>query len=100
MLDNARLRERLSAITRARRFAREEGGSGRVAEEPGSPSPRASLEGETRTGVEAFLPGGEWRDARGAVFVHERLRSEVEKPKPHWGRLGEPPETEPDLQAL
>src|SRR5262249_12637055 len=67
-----------------------------------SHSSRAPLNGEcaSRTGVEAFLPGGEWCDARGRVFVHERLRSDVEKPKAHWGRLGVPPETEPDLQAL
>jgi hypothetical protein len=51
-------------------------------------------------GVEAFLPGGEWRDERGAVFVHERLRSDVEKRRPHWGRLEGAPENEPDLTAL
>jgi uncharacterized protein YprB with RNaseH-like and TPR domain len=51
-------------------------------------------------GVEAFLPGGEWRDERGVVFVHERLRSEIEKPRASWGRLGEPPEEEEDLRAL
>ena len=60
-------------------------------------SRRAHGEG---VGVEAFLPGGEWRDERGAVFVHERLRSAIEKPRAHWGRLGEPPEEEPDLRAL
>ena len=51
-------------------------------------------------GVEAFLPGGEWRDARGAVFVHERLRSEIERPRPGWGRLASPPREEPDLIAV
>jgi uncharacterized protein YprB with RNaseH-like and TPR domain len=51
-------------------------------------------------GVEAFLPGGEWRDERGAVYVHERLRSDVEKRKKPWGRLGAAPEGEPDLAAL
>lgn len=51
-------------------------------------------------GVEAFLPGGEWRDERGAVFVHERLRSDVERRRPHWGRLDAAPENEPDLSAL
>ena len=56
-------------------------------------------------GVEEFLPGGEWRDSPdftgrpGAVYVHERLRSAIEKPKPHWGRL-EPPPHEPALAAL
>jgi uncharacterized protein YprB with RNaseH-like and TPR domain len=54
----------------------------------------------TAIGVEAFLPGGEWRDERGAVFVHERMRSEIEKPRRHWGHLGEAPVGEPDLAAL
>jgi uncharacterized protein YprB with RNaseH-like and TPR domain len=52
------------------------------------------------TGVEAFLPGGEWRDGDGAVYVHERLRSDIERPRSHWGRLGDPPAHEPDLAAL
>jgi hypothetical protein len=34
------------------------------------------------------------------VFVHERLRSEIERPKPHWGRLGAVAENEPGLAAL
>ncbi len=51
-------------------------------------------------GVEAFLPGGEWRNERGAVFVHERLRSDVERRRAHWGSLGAAPENEPDLAAL
>jgi uncharacterized protein YprB with RNaseH-like and TPR domain len=55
---------------------------------------------EAAVGDEAFLPGGEWRDERGAVFVHERLRSDVEKRRPHWGRLEGAPENEPDLSAL
>ena len=60
--------------------------------------PRAASE---EAGVEAFLPGGEWRHERhGAVYVHERLRSEVEKRRPHWGRLGTPPEHEAGLCAL
>ncbi len=55
----------------------------------------------TTVGVEAYLPGGEWRDANGcAVYIHERLRSDVEKPKPHWGRLPEPPPGEPELSAV
>lgn len=54
-----------------------------------------------RAGVEEFLPGGEWRDEKGgAVYVHERLRSQVEKRRPHWGRLPEPPPGEPDLLAI
>ena len=51
-------------------------------------------------GVEAFLPGGEWRDSGGAVFVHERLRSEIESPRASWGLLDEPSDEEPLLQAL
>jgi uncharacterized protein YprB with RNaseH-like and TPR domain len=51
-------------------------------------------------GVESYLPGGEWRDARGAVFVHERLRSQVERPRRGWGNLDTPPEAEPDLAAV
>jgi uncharacterized protein YprB with RNaseH-like and TPR domain len=34
------------------------------------------------------------------VFVHERLRSEIERSREHWGRLPEPPASEPDLVAL
>jgi uncharacterized protein YprB with RNaseH-like and TPR domain len=51
-------------------------------------------------GVEEFLPGGEWRDDRGSVYVHERLRSELEARARHWGALGEPPEEETALLAL
>lgn len=50
-------------------------------------------------GVEAFLPGGEWRGTRGAVFVHERLRSDIERRRPHWGRLAPAPEF-PELDVL
>jgi uncharacterized protein YprB with RNaseH-like and TPR domain len=57
-------------------------------------------------GVEEFLPGGEWHDSPdfdgrpGAVYVHERLRSEIERRKPHWGRIESPPPHEPALVAL
>ena len=54
----------------------------------------------TPLGIEAFLPGGEWRDARGAVYVHERLRSEMERPALHWGCLEAPSEDEEELLAL
>ncbi len=50
--------------------------------------------------LEEFLPGGEWRDERGAVYVHERLRSEMERPELDWGLLQTPPEDEEDLAAL
>jgi hypothetical protein len=51
-------------------------------------------------GLETFLPGGEWRDEHGSVFVHERLRSEIERPRATWGWLGAPPAEEPALQEL
>jgi uncharacterized protein YprB with RNaseH-like and TPR domain len=51
-------------------------------------------------GVEAFLPGGEWRDDRGAVFVHERLRSQIETPRSDWGRLREAPPDEEELATF
>ena len=50
-----------------------------------------------KVGVEAYLPGGEWRGERGAVYVHERLRSEIERRRPHWGRA---PGGVPDLPEL
>ncbi|HYM81708.1 MAG TPA: ribonuclease H-like domain-containing protein [Candidatus Limnocylindria bacterium] len=63
------------------------------------PDRQGSVASAFAVGVETFLPGGEWRDERGAVYVHERLRSDVEHPRPHWGRLDMPPEEEPDLVA-
>ena len=126
MLGDERLKARLGELARGRRAAMEgaRGGDAPEAEaiadparkenarDPASPGPtpaefadalRGSPAGERRAeglGVEAFLPGGEWRDERGAVFVHERLRSEIERRRSHWGRLGEPPEAELDLRAL
>ncbi|HTM57102.1 MAG TPA: ribonuclease H-like domain-containing protein [Candidatus Udaeobacter sp.] len=50
--------------------------------------------------VESFLPGGEWRGERGTVYVHERLRSDVERRHAHWGTLGEPSSDLPELEAL
>ena len=62
---------------------------------------RTGADDARTTGVEAFLPGGEWRHAQhGAVYVHERLRADVEKHKSHWGRLSEPPTGEIELSAL
>ena len=53
------------------------------------------------TGVEAFLPGGEWRHERhGNVYVHERMRSDVERRRTTWGRLPEPPAGELELSSL
>ena len=84
------LKTRLGELARSRRLA---------GAPTGAPDTIA-VANASPVGVEAFLPGGEWRNERGAVFVHERLRSDIEKPKRHWGRLGEAPEDEPDLAAL
>ena len=97
------LKERLGELTRARRA-----GAGAP---DAVPAPAAAAFGAPRAatataappaqaGVEAYLPGGEWRDPRGAVFVHERLRSELERPKPNWGRLGDAAERDPAVAAL
>ena len=120
MLNNELLRSRLGELARGRRVpAAGAGDSGVAGKRPGA---KAGFEGpapsrppaaeeaaplaagararEVGVGVEDFLPGGEWRDGRGAVYVHERLRSQIERRRTHWGRLGEPPEHEPDLRAL
>ena len=98
---NDDLRRALGSLARTRRSA--------AGPSPGSPHPRVTRSapasssaraGGTAAGVESFLPGGEWRDARGTVYVHERLRSDVEKRQPGWPRLGTPPETEEALAAL
>ncbi len=90
MFDAGRLRERLGELVRERR--------GRAMDSiPESQRSTPSLQG---VGVEAYLPGGEWNDHRGAVFVHECLRSQVERPRGQWGRLGSPPPEEEDLAAL
>jgi uncharacterized protein YprB with RNaseH-like and TPR domain len=107
MIGNGALKSRLGELARARRSGQALDGASGAWVVPGEPvasrAAAASLHADPRdvaVGVEAFLPGGEWRDERGAVFVHERLRSDVEKRKAHWGRLGEAPEREPDLAAL
>jgi len=125
MLGDERLKARLGELARSRRAAAMDGARGperaAPAEGPapaggaGDPAPQRSAAAgcadAPRTvgtgrrhaeglGVEAFLPGGEWRDEKGAVFVHERMRSEIERHRMHWGRLGEPPGDEPDLRAL
>ena len=99
------LRDRLGELVRRRRIAEPEPG-------PETPRPERTLRpngrwrdthpgpDRARSGVEEFLPGGEWRGDSGPVWVHERLRSELERPSAQWGRLGEPPEDEADLIAL
>ena len=95
MIRDATLLTRLGELARSRTSSLSE------PEAPAAiPVPNDGLPTDAPVGVEAFLPGGEWRDERGAVFVHERLRSDVERPKRHWGTLGPAPEEEPDLAAL
>ena len=119
MLDNELLKARLGELARGRRmasFGPAADGDGLDATRVSSsdsaglesslgraevPAPqRPLLPVEEGVGVEVFLPGGEWRDERGAVYVHERLRSQIERRTADWGRLGEPPENELDLRAL
>ena len=95
MRDDERLKVRLGELARGRRAG---AGPYAVPARRGGRANRAP--GPEAAGVEAFLPGGEWRDERGAVYVHERLRSEIEKRRPHWGRLADPPAHEPELSAL
>lgn len=95
MTREAALRTRLGELARSRRNA---AGAPRPAAAPARR--RRARPAEGRTGVEAFLPGGEWRDPHGAVYVHERLRSTMERPRRRWGRLEAPPAGEPDLVAL
>jgi uncharacterized protein YprB with RNaseH-like and TPR domain len=87
------LRERLSELARERRA----GSPGSV---PAPPRAWVDARSPHALSVEAYLPGGEWRDERGAVFVHERLRSEIERPRADWGALGTPPEEEETLALL
>ena len=108
------LRARLGQLVRTRRSGKLVASDSGTAAAPVSdaappteppPAParkrRKLREGASETGVEAFLPGGEWRDEKGGVvYVHERLRSDVEKRRPHWGRLPEPPPGEPELSAI
>lgn len=102
------LRARLGELVRARRArdltpAASPAPPPASAETPARPRARARrrVVPEHAVGVEAFLPGGEWRDDEGGVvYVHERLRSDVEKRRAHWGRLDEPPFDEPELASI
>ena len=102
------LRERLGELVRRRRAGvakPDEATTPGANTVPASPARkrrrRVSATDHGATGVEAFLPGGEWRHERyGTVYVHERLRSDVERRRPAWGRLPEPPVGEPELSSL
>lgn len=104
------LRERLGDLARARRSPPAPGASDELpgADAPApaesgaralSESPVSVAEHAAAVGVEAFLPGGEWRGSRGTLFVHERLRSEIERRRPDWGTIESTPEF-PELEAL
>lgn len=112
------LRERLGELVRRRRSAlppaapdreRAEDRATVSAEAPARRKRSGALPKRARTGsvdparegVEAFLPGGVWTHERhGSVYVHERLRSDVEKRKAHWGRLPEPSPGEVELSGV
>jgi len=53
---------------------------------PPAPSPPPGEWAREEVGVESFLPGGVLENAFGKVYLHERLRSEIEKPSRKWGR--------------
>lgn len=101
------LRTRLGDLARRRRVthrraaASEEAlATAALAPEEARVTASAALAPRDGVGVESYLPGGEWRDGRGAVFVHERLRSQVERPRRGWGGLEPPPDAEPELAIL
>ena len=105
------LRARLGELARTRRARLGAGEPARAGDDP-APRRRARRAppppgfSAPAVGVEEFLPGGEWRDSPdfagtpGAVYVHERLRSEIERRRPHWGRIELPPPHEPELVRL
>jgi uncharacterized protein YprB with RNaseH-like and TPR domain len=95
-VSDSTLRERLGELTRARRARTPDPARPRPARETGPGVPGSA----EPVGVEAFLPGGEWRGACGTVFVHECLRSQVERRRGHWGRLEPPPPREREMAAL
>ncbi len=106
---NESLRTRLGELARARRAgtatAHPAAAPVSASTTPAAARRRARLAREVagaaeRASVAEFLPGGEWRGARGAVYVHERLRSEIERRRAHWGRLGPVPVSEPELASL
>ena len=104
MMNGEALRARLGELARARRGEADRDGAGTAADRngAGTVAERAAPKPVHRNGavsVEAFLPGGVWSGERGAVFVHERLRSELERPREHWGRVVGAPDL-PELEPL
>jgi hypothetical protein len=76
---SSKLSRRLAEISR-RRAAGESAEEGVAAAAGGEPDCRP-------VGIEELLPGGVADGPLGSVFVHERLRSAIERPQPGWGRL-------------
>ncbi len=76
---SSKLARRLAEISRRRAAGESLAPAGESGAEAG---PRADA-----VGIEELLPGGVIEGSRGSVFVHERLRSAIEKPEPGWGRL-------------
>lgn len=92
-----RLKSRLAELVREKRG----GPAGRLAGNGRTPAHRAPAEiAAAPTGVESFLPGGELLDGEGAVYVHERLRSEVERRRQRWRPLEGGPGLDPELQRV
>ncbi len=58
-----------------------------------------ALGARVEVGVESFLPGGVLENAYGKVYLHERLRSEIEKPLKKWGRYAAKPSKRALLHA-
>jgi uncharacterized protein YprB with RNaseH-like and TPR domain len=78
----------VSALSRAlSRLAerRTHGGASTAPVLPNLDLPRGNPVRE-EVGVESFLPGGVVENAFGKLYVHERLRSDIEKPLRNWGR--------------
>jgi uncharacterized protein YprB with RNaseH-like and TPR domain len=110
MFGNDALRDRLRRLVLDRRNATPDAGDDdddadekpvrRRRKPPGVPDYAGAASGAPEVGVEEFLPGGEWRGRHGTVYVHERLRSTMERRRPHWGVAGDPPAEEEGLMAL
>jgi len=84
---SSKLSRRLAEISR-RRAAGEEGAP--AGRDGGEPAPGPTPEGGPvcrPLGIEELLPGGVLEGPCGTVFVHERLRSAIERPQAGWGRL-------------
>lgn len=98
---SVRLARRLAEICRRRSAGAETVASEVEERRLGEPSPlpdpvgksaaanRSERFGSLRVpvGIDEILPGGILQGPAGTVFVHERLRSAIERPSPEWGKL-------------